>query len=106
MALTPAAFPGPRDGLKYNDVMTAVVFRDPEAAIELLNLGWWVDRRDSIGRTPLMAAAEIGDVAMTRLLLQRGADPNQRAPGGSVLDYARRGGNAEVSDLLLRAGAR
>jgi ankyrin repeat protein len=53
-----------------------------------------------------MAAAVNGWVAMTRLLLERGADPNRRAPGGSVLDFGRRSGNAEVIELLLRAGAR
>jgi len=53
-----------------------------------------------------MAAAVNGYVAMARLLLQRGADPNRRAPGGSVLDFARRGGSAEVIELLLGAGAR
>jgi hypothetical protein len=101
----PADFPGPR-ALQYNDVMTAVMFRDPAAVIVLLNLGWPVDHPDSNGRTPLMAAAVNGYVAMARLLLQRGADPNRRAPGGSVLDFARRGGSAEVIELLLRAGAR
>ncbi|HSC07494.1 MAG TPA: MBG domain-containing protein [Steroidobacteraceae bacterium] len=95
-----------RQGLfRYNDVMTAVMFLDLAAVTELLDLGWWVDRRDSRGRTPLMAAALNGDVAMTQLLLQRGADPNRRAPDGSVLDHARKGGNAEVLDLLRRAGA-
>ena len=74
--------------------------------IALLNLGWPVDHPDSSGRTPLMAAAVNGYVAMARLLLQRGADPNRRAPGGSVLDFARRGGSAEVIELLLGAGAR
>jgi ankyrin repeat protein len=85
--------------------MTAVMFLDLAAVTELLDLGWWVDRPDSRGRTPLMAAALNGDVAMTQLLLQRGADPNRRAPDGSVLDHARKGGNAEVLDLLRRAGA-
>ncbi|MGH8623563.1 MAG: MBG domain-containing protein, partial [Burkholderiales bacterium] len=100
------ALPARRPGLRYNDVMTAVMYLDLAAVVELLDLGWWVDRPDSRGRTPLMAAALNGDVAMTRLLLQRGADPSRRAPGGSVLDYARMTGNAEVIELLLRAGAR
>jgi MBG domain-containing protein/ankyrin repeat protein len=105
IALAMTVFPGPRAALKYSDVMTAVVYSDPAAVVELLDRGWWVDRPDSNGRTPLMAAAMNGDLAMTQLLLQRGADPNRRAPDGSVLDYARRSGNAEVMELLLRAGA-
>lgn len=91
---------------KFNDVMTAVMYRDVAAAAELLELGWWVDRPDSNRVTPLMAAAWIGDVAMTQLLLKGGADPNGRAPGGSVLDYAGRGGDAQVIELLKRSGAR
>jgi hypothetical protein len=104
-AAAAAASPTRRGPLRYNDVMTAVMFLDLAAVTELLDLGWWVDRPDSRGRTPLMAAALNGDVAMTQLLLQRGADPNRRAPDGSVLDHARKGGNAEVLDLLRRAGA-
>ena len=91
---------------KFNDVMTAVMYRDVAAAAELLELGWWVDRPDSNRVTPLMAAAWIGDVAMTQLLLKGGADPNGRAPGGSVLDYAGRGGDAQVIELLKQSGAR
>jgi ankyrin repeat protein len=86
--------------------MTAVMYRDAAAATELLELGWWVDRRDSNGVTPLMAAAWNGDVAMTALLLKGGADPNRRGPGGSVLDYAGRGGEIQVVELLKRSGAR
>jgi len=101
-----AASPTPRPVLKYNDVMTAVMYRDQAAVVELLDLGWWVDRPNSNGLTPLMAAALNGDAAITDLLLQRGADPNRRAPGGSVLDYAARGGDGKVIELLRRAGTR
>jgi uncharacterized RDD family membrane protein YckC len=91
---------------KFNDIMTAVMFRDPKAVSELLEYGWWVDRRDSNGLTPLMAAAWNGDAAMTQILLKAGADPNRYARGGSVLDYAGRGENAQVIELLKRSGAR
>lgn len=91
---------------KFNDVMTAVMYRDPPAVAELLELGWWVDRPDSNGVTPLMAAAWIGDATMTRILLKAGADPNRRGPGGSVLNYAGRGGDALVIDVLRSSGAR
>jgi uncharacterized RDD family membrane protein YckC len=91
---------------RFNDVMTAVMYRDPAAVAELLELGWWVDRPDSNRVTPLMAAAWIGDVAITQLLLKGGADPNARAPGGSVLDYAGRGGDTQVIELLKKSGAR
>jgi uncharacterized RDD family membrane protein YckC len=91
---------------KFNDVMTAVMYRDGAAAAELLELGWWADRPDSNGVTPLMAAAWNGDAAMTQLLLKGGADPNRRGPGGTVLDYASRGGDIQVIELLKRSGAR
>ena len=100
----PAAAAGPTP--VYNDVMTAVMYRDPSAVAQLLDLGWWPDRPDSNGVTPLMAAAMNGDAAITELLLRRGADPLRRGPGGSTLDYAGRGGNAQVLELLRKAGAR
>jgi hypothetical protein len=43
---------------------------------------------------------------MTQLLLKAGADPNRRALGGSVLDYAGRGENAQVIHMLRSSGAR
>jgi ankyrin repeat protein len=86
--------------------MTAVMYRDAAAAAELLEMGWWVDRPDSNRVTPLMAAAWLGDAAMTQLLLKGGADPNQRGPGGSVLDYAGRGGDGLVIEMLKQSGAR
>jgi uncharacterized RDD family membrane protein YckC len=91
---------------KYNDVMTAVMYHDLAAATQLLDLGWWVDRPDSNRVTPLMAAAWLGDVEMTQLLLKAGADPNLYGPGGSVLKYADRGGDGRVIELLRKSGAR
>ena len=104
VAVAPA--PRPARSPKFNDVMPAVMYRDAAAATELLEPGWWVDRRDSNGVTPLMAAAWNGDVAMTALLLKGGADPNRRGPGGSVLDYAGRSGDIQVIELLKQSGAR
>ena len=109
-AAPPAVAPGLSSRIvrspKFNDVMTCVMFRDAPALAELLELGWWVDRPDSNGLTPLMAAAWNGDPAMAQLLLKSGADPNRRAPGGSVLDYAGRGENALVIQMLRSSGAR
>jgi len=105
-APVPAAPPRRVVTPKYNDVMTAVMYRDAAAITQLLDLGWWVDRRDTNGVSPLMAAAWNGDAALVQLLLQRGADPNRRARGGSVLDYAGRSGDGLIIEMLKDAGAR
>ncbi len=91
---------------KYNDVMTAVLSRDRAGAAEALDAGFWADRRDSNGVTPLMAAAMNGDTAMVQLLLKHGANPNLSGPGGSVLSYASRGGDGKLVELLRKTGAR
>jgi hypothetical protein len=92
---------------KYNDVMTAVLYSDREAVSELLDLGRWVDKPDSNGLTPLMAAVLLRDAGMVQLLLERGADPNLQAPGGEVaLEMARDNGDGASESLLLKAGAR
>ncbi len=60
---------------KYNDVMTAVVFRDLLALKELLALGEWPDKVDSHGRPPLLVALELGYSEMADALLEAGANP-------------------------------
>ena len=93
------AQPGPR----FNDVMTAVLYRDTETVTQLVGLGRWLDKRDSNGLTPLMVAASIGDGEMVRLLLQHGADPALQAPGGmTALDFALEAGDAVATQLLQR----
>ena len=109
-AVAPAVAPlrgPPPIVLKYNDVMTAVLYSDREAVAQLLDVGRWVDKPDSNGLTPLMAAVLGRDPDMVRLLLERGADPNLQAPGGEVaLEMARANGDGASESLLLKAGAR
>jgi ankyrin repeat protein len=62
---------------KYNDVMTPVVFRDLAGLNEVLALGKWPDKPDSLGRTPLMVALEIGRPDIAGVLLKAGADPER-----------------------------
>jgi ankyrin repeat protein len=53
------------------------------------------------GFTPLHEAAQNGDVALTRLLLERGADREQAAEdGGRAADFAAARGHEEVLALL------
>lgn|SRR5574340_283490 len=86
---------------KYNDVMTAVLRGDREAARELLDLGWWVDKPSANGITPLMAAVMNRDTQMVQLLLDYGAEPSAQA-----LRLARKNKDAATAALLERRGAR
>jgi uncharacterized RDD family membrane protein YckC len=68
--------PGPR----FNDLMTAVLYKDAEGINELLKMGKWPDKPDSRGTTPLMTAVELGDAASAEALLRGGADPARAVP--------------------------
>lgn len=81
-------------GLKYNDLMTAVLKGDPAAVSELLALGKWADKPDSRGVTPLTAAVYTGDAKVAELLLKAGANPE------AALAAARERRNAAMTDLL------
>jgi len=86
---------------KYNDIMTAVMRGDREAAKELLDLGWWVDKPGENGITPLMAAVMNRDTQMVQLLLEHGAEPSAQA-----LRLARKNKDAAMAALLEQKGAR
>ena len=78
---TPAtAQPRPPSGPKFNDLVTAVLYRDTQAVSQLLKLGRWVDKPDSRGSTPLMLAVEMGDAGTAEALLKGGADPARAVP--------------------------
>ena len=83
-------------GPKYNDLMTAVLAKDPAAVNELLRLGRWVDKPDSRGRTPLMIATAQDDVPTAEALLRGGASPSP------AVRVAEQRGNGEMVALLKR----
>jgi len=105
---------------RYNDVMTAVLYGDRAAVSQLLELGRWVDKPDSNGLTPLMAAVLGRDAEMVELLLMRGADPNRQARvseltkrsmrtdfptgGFTALMWAARSGDEAVVRRLVAGG--
>ncbi len=83
-------------GLRHNDLMTAVLDDDTESVTELLRLGKWPDKPDSKGVTPLMVAAERGDLRMAELLLRAGADAR------SAGQLAQKRGDGDMMVLLAR----
>jgi ankyrin repeat protein len=87
-------------GLRYNDLMTAVLHRDAESVHQLLKLGKWVDKPDSRGVTPLMVAAELGDLRTAETLLRGGANASRALP---VAEERRHG---EMLRLLSRYSKR
>ena len=61
--------------------------------------------RNERGSTPLILAAYLGDVAMTKVLVEAGADLNETDQAGTALMGASFKGNTEVVRYLLSAGA-
>jgi ankyrin repeat protein len=76
-----------------------------EGADLLLRLKASVDLPNNRGETPLIFAVQNRDVAMTRLLLSRGANPKRAdsAAGYSALDYAKRDPRAAAVLKILEA---
>jgi hypothetical protein len=91
----PAPVIGP---LKFNDVMTAVVYRDLPALNDLLALGKWPDKPDSQGLTPLTVAALYGYEECVDALLKAGADPEPALRAAKDLH------NPAIVPLLRRRG--
>lgn len=93
--------PGP----KYNDLVTAALYRDADAVKGLLALGKWADKPDSRGTTPLMIATMQSDAPVAEALLKAGANPNRPGPGGeTALSIARERKDAAMVGLLERTG--
>jgi uncharacterized RDD family membrane protein YckC len=94
-------------GMRFNDLMTAVLYRDAGAVNELLAFGKWPDKPDSRGMTPLMIAAMLGDAPIAEALLKAGANPNRAGPGGdTAASIARERKDTGMLALLKHHGAR
>jgi len=74
----------PRRALCGADLPAAAIAGDTDAVIKLLDLGIAVDAVDRQGANALLRAAGSGHSALVALLLARGADPAQAAPGGAT----------------------
>jgi uncharacterized RDD family membrane protein YckC len=87
--------------IRFNDLMTAVLYRDAGAVNDLLAFGKWPDKADSSGMTPLMAAVSIGESTIAEALLKAGADPRRAGPGGqTAISIARERKDAALLGLL------
>jgi uncharacterized RDD family membrane protein YckC len=96
--------PAPSDP-RFNDLVTAVLYRDAKAVEDLIMLGKWADKADSGGMTPLMLAVTLGDAPIAETLLKAGANPNQPGPAGATaVSLARERNDAAMLGLLQRYG--
>lgn len=96
-----AAGPVVDSKLRFNDLVTAVLYRDAGAVHDLLAFGKWPDKADSTGMTPLMIAASLGDAEIAEALLKAGADPRRSGPAGATaISIARERKDAALLGLL------
>lgn len=87
--------------IRFNDLMTAVLYQDAGAVNDLLAFGKWPDKADSAGMTPLMIAVSLGQTEIAAALLKAGADPQRVGPGGvTAISIARERKDAALLGLL------
>ncbi len=86
---------------------SAVAGNHYEIASKLIEIGAEVNAVQADGFTPLMGAAQNGNLQMVQLLLAHGADKNARTaknsaqfPDMTALDFARQGNYSEIVKLL------
>jgi ankyrin repeat protein len=105
LAVVPCSVSADLDG----GLWQAVERQDADAVKKLLAQGAKVDCRNAVGRTPLILAAEAGNLEITRVLVDSGADVNGRSQtptGSTVLSFAVEKGNLKLVEFLLERGAK
>lgn len=96
-----AAGPVYESKMRFNDLVTAVLYQDAGAVNDLLAFGKWPDKADSAGMTPLMIAVSLGQTEIAQALLKAGADPQRAGPGGvTAMSIARERRDAALLGLL------
>jgi len=101
MVVPVAAGPVVESKLRFNDLVTAVLYQDAGAVNDLLAFGKWPDKADSTGMTPLMIAASLGQAEIAEALLKAGADPQRAGPAGvTAISIARERKDAALLGLL------
>lgn len=110
--------PAVRECMRYADgePMIHVATAHEDALALLLKRGRSANKRNSIGKTPLMTAVQYNRAGAARMLLSHGADVNVKIWGREAyaelshdartpLMYAAAGGSMELLRMLLDAGA-
>lgn len=80
----------------------AILQEDIQSVRQFIQYGENLNEFDEYGFTPLIEAAIISHVSLSKLLLEHGADPNQQdVTGGTPLHWAAENNNIELAQLLL-----
>jgi len=85
------------------------IITDPDAIALLVRRGADLEARDIGGWTPLIMQAnnQQNGPDVVPALLANGANPNAKGNNGeSALSFARKTGNAELMEILIKAGAK
>jgi hypothetical protein len=95
------------DEYGFTPLIETAITRQPHIAELLLARGVDINKADVTGRTALHWAVDNFDLDMTRLLLEKGANPNASTRAGlSVLVYPVLRGQDPLKHLLYRYGAK
>jgi ankyrin repeat protein len=106
--LAKGARPDTQNNAGETPLMVAAQLGWVEGADALLRRRASVDLANSRGETPLIRAVQKRDLALVRLLLSRGANPNRTdsIAGYSALDYARQDSRAAGITKLLEEASK
>ena len=89
------------------DIWEAAWTGDVEAVNSQLAAGADLNKKDSIGRTPLYYSALEGHTEVAELLIAKGADVNATADSGATpLDSAIARSHPETADILRKHGGK
>lgn len=95
------------DEYGFTPLIECAITRQPNIAEQLLSRGVMVNKADVTGRTALHWAVDNEDIAMVRLLLQHGANPNAYTNAGlSILVYPLLRGQNTLKHLLYQHEAK
>ena len=96
----------PASGRPPPPLVFAIIEKQPECALALLESGARADVRDDDGFSALEHATSLGQAAVVAALLERGADPRASSKHGFPLVFvAAAGGNSGIVRAFLDRGA-